>query len=269
MTPKFRILSLGAGVQSTTLALMAAHGEFDVMPDMAIFADTGAEPEPTYEFLRWLSSPNVLPFPVVVVSDGNIRDDLIGGLNSTGQRFASIPFFTLHKGKQGMARRQCTKEYKLAPILRKIRELLHNKRAKGGAEMWIGISLDEVVRMKPSRVGYVSNRWPLIEKRMTRLDCLAWLERNGYPRPPKSACTFCPFRDNESWINMRANDPVSFADAVAVDHAIRANGTGKRMQAELYLHRSLKPLDEVDLRSDAELGQSDLFGNECEGMCGV
>jgi hypothetical protein len=28
-------------------------------------------------------------------------------------------------------------------------------------------------------------------------------------------------------------------------------------------------LDEVDLRTDSEAGQPDLFINECEGMCGV
>lgn len=37
-----RILSLGAGVQSSTLALMAEHGEIE-KPDYAIFADTGWE----------------------------------------------------------------------------------------------------------------------------------------------------------------------------------------------------------------------------------
>lgn len=38
------IISLGAGVQSTTMALMAAHGEIEPMPDCAIFADTKVEP---------------------------------------------------------------------------------------------------------------------------------------------------------------------------------------------------------------------------------
>ena len=38
-----RVISLGAGVQSTTMALMAAHGEIGPMPDCAIFADTGCQ----------------------------------------------------------------------------------------------------------------------------------------------------------------------------------------------------------------------------------
>ena len=60
------VISLGAGVQSTTLALMAAHGEIEPMPDAAIFADTGAEPPEVYEHLEWLRGGNVLPFPVHV-----------------------------------------------------------------------------------------------------------------------------------------------------------------------------------------------------------
>jgi hypothetical protein len=70
-------------VQSTTLALMAAHGEIGPMPDLAIFADTGWEPARVYEHLDWLSSPDVLPFPIHTVSAGNIRDGLMRGARAT------------------------------------------------------------------------------------------------------------------------------------------------------------------------------------------
>ena len=85
-----------------------------------------------YEQLRWLMSPNVLPFPVHVVSAGNIRSDALAGSNTTGGRFnAAIPWHMLSpKGKPGMGRRQCTKEYKLRPIQRKIVELMGG-RPKG------------------------------------------------------------------------------------------------------------------------------------------
>jgi hypothetical protein len=36
-----------------------------------------------------------------------------------------------------------------------------------------------------------------------------------------------------------------------------------------YLHRSLKPIDQVDFRTEEERGQGSLFGNECTGLCGV
>ena len=122
---RLRALSLGAGVQSTTLALMAARGEIGPMPDCAIFADTGWEPAAVYRHLDWLRSPGLLPFPVYVVMAGNIRDDLIAG--AEGHRWASIPAFTRTVNRSGrvsigMIRRQCTKDYKIVPIRRKVRE---------------------------------------------------------------------------------------------------------------------------------------------------
>ncbi len=105
-TIRLRVLSLGAGVQSTTLALMAAHGEVGPLPDCAIFSDTCWEPRAVYEHLAWLRSPNVLPFPVHIVTAGNIRDGLVRG--AQGERWASIPAFTRSaSGNVGMIRRQC------------------------------------------------------------------------------------------------------------------------------------------------------------------
>lgn len=74
---RLHALSLGAGVQSTTMALLAAHGDIGPTPDCAIFADTGWEPKAVYDHLSWLMSPNVLPFPVHVVSASNIREQLV------------------------------------------------------------------------------------------------------------------------------------------------------------------------------------------------
>lgn len=141
------VISLGAGVQSTTLALMAAHGEIGPMPDCAIFADTGWEPKAVYAHLDWLES--VLPFPVHRVTGGNLRADALTRSNTTGQRFAAVPWFMkMPNGDAAMGRRQCTKEYKLRPIQRKVVELQNGKRRKGGTEMWLGISLDEIIRFE-------------------------------------------------------------------------------------------------------------------------
>ena len=48
-----RVLSLGAGVQSSTLALMIHKGEIP-MVDCAIFADTQAEPPKVYDWLKFI-----------------------------------------------------------------------------------------------------------------------------------------------------------------------------------------------------------------------
>lgn len=268
-----RVISLGAGVQSTTMALMAAHGEIGPMPDCAIFADTGWEPRAVYEHLRWLSSPNVLPFPVHVVNNGNIKKALTNG--GPG-RYVAVPFFLLRPDDtRGMGRRQCTHEYKLKPLRWKQRELLgvgRRQRIKAGsAEVWIGISTDEAMRMKPSTAAWQTNRWPLIETRMNRNDCKRWLERNGYPTPPKSSCIGCPFHNDRHWRDMRNNQPDEWADAVAVDKHIRSGGSSqaRATKYQQFMHNSMKPLDAVDLSTAEDHGQIDLFNNECEGMCGV
>jgi len=262
------VISLGAGVQSTTMALMAAHGELGPMPDCAIFADTGWEPKAVYEHLDWLEKE--LPFPVHRVSAGNLRADTLGEGQGRASKFSRVPWFV--RGKDGLAamgRRQCTKEYKLYPIHRQVRAMLGGKTPKGGCSMWIGISMDEAIRMKPSSVQYIVPRWPLIDLRMTRRQCLAWMERQGYPPPPKSACIGCPFHHDDQWRALRDEAPAEWADAVAVDAKLRANVQRSGMRGAQYMHRSLVPLDQVDLSTAEDRGQLNLFLNECEGMCGV
>ena len=255
------IISLGAGVQSSTMALMAAAGEITPMPDAAIFADTQWEPKAVGEHLNKLEA--ALPFPVYRVTAGNIRQDIINKTNSTGQKFAAVPWHVqMPNGDASMGRRQCTAEYKLRPLYRKVRELLGGKTPKGAVSMWIGISTDEAVRMKPSRLKYVVNRWPLIDMGISRNDCLAWLHKHGWTAP-KSSCIGCPFHSDREWRSLTAEE---FADACEVDLAIRNQ---PKFIAKQFMHRSLKPLSEVDLRTAEEAGQLSMFGNECEGMCGV
>lgn len=296
---RLRALSLGAGVQSTTLALMAAHGEIGPMPDCAIFADTGWEPNAVYTHLKWLMSPNLLPFPVHIVSAGSIREHLVAA--GQGNRWASIPAFAktvipvgaevpvLDEDDQGelveiatrrttsetisigMIRRQCTTDYKIVPIRRKVRELAGLTRKRSPpfpvVESWLGISTDEIIRAKPSFEAWQVKRFPLIEKCMSRRDCLAWLQRHDYPMPPKSACVGCPFHDNRRWREIRDHDAEAWSDAVEIDRSLRKGLRGIR--GEVFLHRCCVPLDEADLSTAADHGQLDLWPNECEGMCGV
>lgn len=266
--PALRALSLGAGVQSTTLALATARGDVGPMPDVAIFADTKWEPKKVRRHLDWLKS--VLPFPVIDVSAGDLRADIIARRNSTGGRYAAVPWFILNPdGTRGMGRRQCTKEYKLGPIAREVRRLLGvGPRAyikPGSVEVWIGISMDEIVRMKPSRTKYMVNRWPLIEAGMTRADCERWLAERQYSAP-KSSCIGCPFHTNAMWRDMRDNHPDEWADAVEVDAALRA-GSHDRMRGQEFMHSSCLPLDRapIDIEDNGQIS----LDLECEGMCGV
>jgi hypothetical protein len=251
MTEPIHILSLGAGVQSSTLALMAAAGEITPMPRAAIFADTTYEPRAVYEWLDWLEKR--LPFPVYRVTAYENRR----GIFDRDQ--TQIPAYA----ERGMGKRQCTSNWKLIPLFRKCREIagFTGKPAPDGlVTNWIGISLDEVHRMKPNREKWAVNRWPLIEKRISRSDCLRWMEGHGFPRPPRSACVFCPYKSDAEWRATR-NDPEQMVVVRAVEAQLLTNGE--------YLHRSKRVIDEVDLSTDEDHGQLSLFGNECEGMCGV
>jgi hypothetical protein len=267
-------ISLGAGVQSSTMALMAAHGEITPMPTGAIFADTQAEPKAVYEWLDWLEAR--LPFPVHRVTAGDLRADALKRVRSkTGNEYlkARIPVFTTDPddGSHGKLGRHCTRTYKIEPINAAIRRLVGIRRAPSHAVVvsWIGISLDEFSRVKPSRVPWVECRWPLIELRMTRQKCLDWMAGNGYPTPPRSACTFCPFHSDAEWTRLKTEEPEAFADAVAFDREIRGAAAGTVLRSTPFLHASRKPLDQVDFRSDVEKGQMTFWQDECSGMCGV
>jgi hypothetical protein len=271
MTIKLRVISLGAGVQSTTMALMAAHGEITPMPDCAVFADTQAEPKAVYEHLRWLMSPNVLPFPVHVVTAGDLKAQ-IASERPTGKFLkVDIPAYVLAPdGESALINRSCTRDFKIDPIRRKVRDLLRISGRRSPrepvCEQWIGISLDEASRMKPAREEWQVMRWPLIEKRMSRWDCLRWMEKSGYPKPPKSSCTFCPFHSDDQW---RALTSAEFAEAVEVDRRLRSKPpSAYRTKGTLFLHRSCKPLDQVDFSTLEDHGQLNMFINDCSGSCG-
>jgi hypothetical protein len=136
--------------------------------------------------------------------------------------------------------------------------MMGGKTPPGGCEMWIGISADEAHRMKPSTVAYITNRWPLIEFELTRAACLEKLKGWGVSAP-RSACCGCPFLSDADW-RYKKQQP-EWEATVAISHRLAETGQ--------FMHRSLLPIDQVDLQTWDERGQPDLFGNECEGMCGV
>ncbi len=275
MTEPIHIISLGAGVQSSTMALMAAHGEITPMPKCAIFADTQDEPKSVYTWLDWLEKQ--LPFPVHRVTAGKLSDDALrvhARKDGTGYWTKNlIPAFVKNlNGSRGITQRQCTYEYKVKVLLKNVRKLAPIKRGQTfvGVIQWIGISLNEVHRMKPSSVQWSEHRWPLIEKRVSRHDCLLWMKDNGYPEPPRSACAYCPYHSDNEWRRLKEYEPESFAMAVKFERDYQsARAQAERAGGIPFLHDSLVPLDQVDFSTDEDHGQQVMFGNECSGMCGV
>lgn len=275
MSSPMHIISLGAGVQSSTMALMAACGEITPMPSAAIFADTQDEPKAIYTWLDWLEAQ--LPFPVHRVTSGRLSASVLDMTTTEDGRVYSktlVPFFTLGiDGSRGMiGHRSCTRDYKIRPIVKKVRELASISRGQKtiGVVQWIGISFDEAMRMRESRERWQENRWPLIDKRMTRSDCLRWMESRGYPRPPRSACIYCPFHNDAEWRSLKEKEPQEFARAVQFERDIQqAKSRSTNFKTIPFLHSSRQPLDSVDFRTLEERGQLNFFNNDCEGMCGV
>ncbi|MFZ5669102.1 MAG: hypothetical protein ACOY4K_06385 [Pseudomonadota bacterium] len=281
--PRLRILSLGLGVQSVTLALMAERGELGPKPDFALWAET-PDPKHTFDYLDYLRP--LLSFPIVEVKAGDLEADILQGVNTTSHDWCAIPAFVENEdGEVALLRRQCTQEYKLHPIIAEVRSRLglkprqsirHFLRLRRDeptprlVEMWVGISMDGIERLAQSPHKYIHNRHPLVEARMSRRDCEAWLRERQYRVPGKSACVFCPFRSNAEWAAMKAESPADFDRAVAVDRAIRGGNPSIGMRTtKMGVHRSLRPLEEIDF-SEPETDQRRFgFVNECLGMCGV
>ncbi|MYW93428.1 hypothetical protein G3I59_23080 [Amycolatopsis rubida] len=236
------------------MLLLACEG---VIPrfDVALFADTGWEPRAVYTQLAKLTRiADAAGIPVRSVSAGNIRHDAL----DPNSRFATMPLHVRNPdGTKGMARRQCTGEYKIKPLKAAARELLgypHPARVPRGvfAEQAIGISVDEVHRAKDADVRYLRNVFPLLDLGMSRDDCAGYLSERGFGDTVKSACVGCPFSGNTRLRWLRDNDPDAWQDLLDFDTAIRhgsphATARGNPLRGEFFIHRSLQPLGEVDL----------------------
>ncbi len=273
---RLAVISLGGGVQSSVMALMAGEEAFETVPDCAIFADTHWESPSIYEHLEWLKER--LNFPLYVVDNGrSLREDVKAMTNNSDfPDFVDIPVHLKGRNGEGdgMGKRQCTTSYKVRPIRKKIRELLGLRSRQRVptdtvVELWLGISTDEAIRMKASRDRWIAHRYPLIEAGMSRRDCTNWWERR-YDRPlERSACVGCPFQSRRRWVKTKRRWPDLFAEAVEIDARMRR---GLAYRKEPFLHPQRVPLARAVALDEANLvsmGSQDGFGNECEGHCGL
>lgn len=271
-----KAISLGWGVQSFTLAAMSALGELERV-DVAIHADTTHERQATYEFAEkwtpWFMFHGVHVVTVKDVSTKEIWDGKMIPAFTTSEvhnveyvydEFDNLiswkPSGTMSK-EHGQALRVCTQRWKVAPV----RRYLQSRRHDEPVELWLGISTDEALRMKPSDVKYITHRWPLIEKGMSRNDCVSWLKAHDLEVPVKSSCVFCPYHDSKAWRELKMTGNGDWKKAIEVDRAIRK----ARPPYDLFIHPARIPLEEVDVRNLEDKGQLRLWDEECEGMCGL
>lgn len=248
----YNMLALGGGVQSGTLFLMNLLGLIKPRAEFAVFADTMDERGGTYEYLDFLDAEaRKAGFPPIMrVSEGDIIEQTLSGK-------VDIPVYTDSNkgGKRGQLNRQCTGKFKIEVVKREVRKVFGMKQYS----QWIGFSMDEITRRNDTIYpNYITPRYPLLEMRMTRDDCKAWLRDNGYPEPPKSSYNICPFRSDPEWADMKANHPEEFRKAAESDNAFRElvpppKDTGQQLELfdkpaqkfHVFLHPSKQPLELV------------------------
>jgi len=279
MSSIYRALSLGAGVQSSVLALRFAQQDPELLdlgyppPDVALFADTQWEPQGIYRHLDWLETQ--LTFPLVRVTAGNLKANATAGVNLAGKPWLDIPIHFRDGSRKMMQRRQCTADYKIRPLYRALRKLAGGVPKRPfpkdiTVEMYLGISFDEIQRMKPSRERWLTNRFPLVDLRMTRAQCRDWFaERYPGRSLARSACIVCPLHSAADWQHLRTHEPAAWREAVEFDAVLRDGHPSRgRIRGDMYLHHRCEPI-EVAVAQDSDDSPPSLFDLECEGMCGV
>lgn len=242
--------SYGGGTQSVAIAVLIAEGKLAI-PNWVGIADTGRESSETWEYTEKWVKPllrtvgleiDVVPHSVATVDLYSRKGKLL------------IPAFT----STGKLDTFCSNEWKKRVIQRRLREL-----GLVPATTWIGISLDEIGRCKPSGVDWQVYDWPLImhhKPALRRSHCYDIVRLAGLPRPPKSACWMCPLRRNEEWEHQRDHYPQDHKKAVAFDERIRARDE----KGGVWLHRSRVPLKDASFNS-TEAPLSPLFGEVGDG----
>lgn len=259
-----RILSLGAGVQSTALVIMAGEG---VIPkwDLCVFADTGWEPEFVYSHLRKLASyATSKDMQIVEVKKGNLQDDTFT------KRSVSPPLWVLGpdgKGK-GPGFRGCTSKYKVEPIEKFLRTYCKVPRGckEVKLDLGIGISLDEFFRARSSRHPWINHTFPLLELKWSRQYCIEFLIEFGWGGTPKSACVGCPYHSDALWKEIKERSPQDWEAVLEFDEAIRNGTRGQEEPHTFYLHRSYQPLKMIDFTNTApDLAQVGCSPFACPG----
>ena len=273
------IVSFGGGVQSTALAAMVLKGDLP-RPALWIFADTGDEPRAVYSHvMKWREKIEAAGMEFRTVSRSNPFESLsdhvlsriekgLGGVNYP-------PLYVKREKRSGRMPlwRGCTKVFKSRVLDKEAKIFAKVPRGYKGPPMvrkWLGISMDEMGRMRDSTVPWFDFWYPLVEYRITRAKCLEFLKDIG-ETAPRSACVYCPFHSDKEWKHVK-KDPQDWEKVVFFEkelHRIwKEKGGFGGLRSMPTLHKSGLPIDQVDF-SDP---QNDLFNSwdqECAGICGV
>jgi hypothetical protein len=180
------VISYGGGVQSTALVVLALSEGWHV--DEIVHVDLmDAESPRTREYVsyfrEWLRQEHRRDITII---ERNMYRDMLDN-----PVFTPVPW--RGRDQPFMLRRQCTRQYKVAPLTR----YLYDKY-DGRIQLMLGISVDEYHRMRDSSAARIDHVYPLVDARLTRWRCREIIEREELILPWKSSCWFCPYRSSGS-----------------------------------------------------------------------
>ena len=242
------VWSSGGGTQSAAIAALIVAGRLP-KPDFAVIVDTEREKSATWEYHEAVVVPRLREVKVELVRVRKSEYSSVGLYDTHGK--VLIPAYTTQSGQISKMRAYCSNEWKKRVAFRWM-------RAQGvqSCDNWLGISVDEAKRMAFSGTGWVVNRYPLIEReyglQWRRQDCIAFLEAQGWPTAPRSACWMCPHMTTREWNEMRSTHPKDFEKAQTLEAEIREG------DPHVWLQRGF-------LLGDKQDAQEVLPGMGCEG----
>lgn len=263
-----KILSCGAGMQSTALALMSCenkmkgiiHANVPVY-DAVIFCDLGLEPywvKDQVDFIKKACEDAGIPFYKI---ESNLYQDYMD--NFGRGHVSSIPFWSVDEnGKKAKMRRHCTLDYKIALIEKFLRyELLGYKKFQRlkpedlmGHEMHIGFSFEERKRMSKDYSKLFVKKYPLIDMKWERADSYKYILEVWGLDTKASACNFCPFHKNYFFMHLKDNSRDDYEKTVAFDRMIGKMQPKTAIRSKIYISRSRKRIEDLlpDECNDAE-----------------
>lgn len=273
--PTVKAFSFGGGVQSMAALVLAAQRR--IAYDTFLFANVGDDSEypETMTYLRQVAMPYAAAHGLRLIELHRTRADgstetLWQKLHRT-ERSIDIPM-RMSNGAPG--NRSCTADFKIKVVSKWMRQHGASKTTPG--IVGIGISVDEIQRMKPSQLVHIRNDHPLIELGLNRQDCIRVISDAGLPVPPKSSCFFCPFHTTRAWQELYDKHPDLFTKSVHLERMIneRRAALGKD---RIWMSSKLRPLDEVvngshrwqmPLFEESDSGQYSCGPFTCDGGSG-
>ena len=228
MTEKMRVLSMGAGVQTTALLL------HDQKYDLVIFADPGSEWPQTYEYVEKYLKPFCQEHDLKFVT---VKNEKFGTLQKLMEHY---------RGPPDVRTRSCTDNFKVRPI-KKYMKANYNVSAKNPYTLVLGISYDEAHRANMSqRVKYELREFPLVDSKITRIQCENIIKDHGWPVPVKSGCDFCPFQNKHMWRKLQGQNPERFKELVKLEKTFTNNMTFSLSGKSIAHYAQSQSLDDFE-----------------------